>query len=195
MMHLKLQPEIFFCCAQMKKETIKRLAGKTQKDIPGDKTSPKASRLSPKNKQGEFSHSRPLTTSEMKHLEESTAKATKFLKGKFTSVSSRAKRGHMGDKNNWRRRVFNTALEKANLRKVRIHDLRHTYATLRVAKGDNIADVSNQLGHHSVKLTMDVYYHWIPGKKKAEVDGLDDSFPMIPSVPPCTLPRPQMKMG
>ena len=38
----------------------------------------------------------------------------------------------------------------------------------------NIADVSNQLGHHSVKLTMDVYYHWIPGKKKSEVDELDD---------------------
>lgn len=78
------------------------------------------------------------------------------------------------DKNNWRRRVFNKALEKANLRKIRIHDLRHTYATLRISKGDNIADVSNQLGHHSVKLTLDIYYHWMPGRKKAEVDALDD---------------------
>ncbi len=78
------------------------------------------------------------------------------------------------DLNNWRRRVFKKALEKAELRHIRIHDLRHTYATLRIAKGDNIADVSNQLGHHSVKLTMDVYYHWIPGGKKSEVDALDD---------------------
>jgi integrase len=54
---------------------------------------------------------------------------------------------------------------------------------LRVSKGDNIADVSNQLGHHSVKLTMDVYYHWIPGKKKSEVDGLDGNFLMHPSAP------------
>jgi integrase len=60
------------------------------------------------------------------------------------------------------------------IRAIRIHDLRHTYATLRISKGDNMADVSNQLGHHSVKLTMDVYYHWIPGKKKAEVDELDN---------------------
>lgn len=78
------------------------------------------------------------------------------------------------DVDNWRRRVFNKALEKAELRRIRIHDLRHTYATLRISKGDNIADVSNQLGHHSIKLTMDVYYHWIPGKKKAEIDALDD---------------------
>lgn len=91
--------------------------------------------------------------------------------------------GNLIDKDNWRRRVFTEALEKAKLRKIRIHDLRHTYATLRIAKGDNIADVSNQLGHHSVKLTMDVYYHWIPGKKKAEVDGLDDPIMTDPSAP------------
>jgi integrase len=72
------------------------------------------------------------------------------------------------------RRVFYKALKKANLRKIRVHDLRHTYATLRISKGDNIADVSKQLGHHSVKFTMDTYYHWVPGGSKAEVDGLDD---------------------
>lgn len=77
------------------------------------------------------------------------------------------------DVNNWRKR-FNKALEKAKLRRIRPHDLRHTYATLRISKGDNIADVSKQLGHHSVKLTMDVYYHWLPGNKKSEVDALDD---------------------
>lgn len=77
--------------------------------------------------------------------------------------------------NNWRKRVFWKALEKAELRRIRIHDLRHTYATLRIAKGDNIADVSRQLGHFSVKFTLDFYYHWMPGKKKSEVDELDDS--------------------
>jgi integrase len=72
------------------------------------------------------------------------------------------------------RRMFYRALKKANLRKIRVHDLRHTYATLRISKGDNIADVSKQLGHHSVKFTMDVYYHWVPGGSKTEVDGLDE---------------------
>ena len=83
--------------------------------------------------------------------------------------------GTMLYKDNWRRRVFAKALEKAELRKVRIHDLRHSYASLRIAKGDNIADVSGQLGHYSVKLTLDTYTHLLPGKKKAEVDGLDDA--------------------
>ena len=43
---------------------------------------------------------------------------------------------------------------------------------LRISKGDNILDVSKQLGHHSIKITLDVYAHWMPGSKKAEVDGL-----------------------
>jgi integrase len=84
-------------------------------------------------------------------------------------------KGKTIDLDNWRRRVFNKTLERVGFRRIRIHDLRHTYATLRISKGDNIGDVSNQLGHHSPKLTLDVYYHWIPGKKKEEVDALDDS--------------------
>jgi integrase len=77
------------------------------------------------------------------------------------------------DEGNLRRRVFYKVLEKAGLRHIRIHDLRHTYATLRIGKGDNILDVSKQLGHSSVKITLDVYAHWVPGAKKSEVDGLD----------------------
>jgi integrase len=84
------------------------------------------------------------------------------------------KNGKILDKGKWRRRVFRKAMEKAGIRSIRIHDLRHTYATIRISKGDNIADVSSQLGHFLVKFTMDVYYHWIPGKKKSEVDALDD---------------------
>jgi hypothetical protein len=68
------------------------------------------------------------------------------------------------DKDVWRRRVLNKAPEKAELRKIQIHDLRHTYATLRITQGDNIVDVSAQVGHQSAKLTVDVYYHWIPGR-------------------------------
>ncbi len=92
--------------------------------------------------------------------------------------------GNIIDKDSWRRRVFAKAVLKSEIKRVRIHDLRHTYATLRVSKGDNIADVSNQLGHHSVKLTMDVYYQWFPGKKKSEVDGLDDPTLTHPNAPP-----------
>ena len=69
--------------------------------------------------------------------------------------------------------VFNKALKKAEIRKIRIHDLRH-YATLRISKGDNIADVSNQLGHFSETFAMKIYLHCLLGEKKAEVDELED---------------------
>ena len=100
--------------------------------------------------------------------------------------------GNIIDKDNWRRRVFSKAVQKAEIKRVRIHDLRHTYATLRTSKGDNVADVSNQLGHHSVKFTMDVYYHWFPGKKKSEVEGLDDSSFAHPNAP---YVHPEAKKG
>jgi integrase len=77
------------------------------------------------------------------------------------------------DINNLRKQVFYKCLEKAGLRRIRIHDLRHTYGTLRISKGDNILDVSKQLGHHSIKITLDTYAHWMPGGKKSEVDELD----------------------
>lgn len=98
--------------------------------------------------------------------------------------------GHPIDKDTWRRRVFAKALKRAGLRKIRIHDLRHTYATLRITKGDNIADVSNQLVHHSVKLTLDTYYHWMPGKNKSEVDSLDDLHWALHQSAPYTHPAP-----
>lgn len=69
--------------------------------------------------------------------------------------------------------ALNRCLEKAKLPRIRIHDLRHTYATIRLLRGHNIGDVSYQLGHSSIKITYDIYGHWMPGKFKNEVDELD----------------------
>ncbi|MBW2670127.1 MAG: site-specific integrase, partial [Deltaproteobacteria bacterium] len=71
------------------------------------------------------------------------------------------------------RNALNHCLEAAGLRHIRIHDLRHTYATIRLLKGHNIGDVSYQLGHSDISTTYNVYTHWIPGKFKTEVDELD----------------------
>jgi integrase len=71
------------------------------------------------------------------------------------------------------RRAFKACLKRAGLRSVRFHDLRHTYATVRLTRGHNVGDVSAQLGHSSIKITYDIYCHWIPGKFKNEVDELD----------------------
>jgi len=80
--------------------------------------------------------------------------------------------------------ALNRCCEKAKLRKIRTHDLRHIYATTRLMRGHNVGDVSYQLGHSSIKITYDVYAHWMPGQFKSEVDELDDVHPTAPYTHP-----------
>ena len=71
------------------------------------------------------------------------------------------------------RTALHRSLEMAGLPRMRTHDLRHSYATIRLLRGHDIGDVSYQMGHSSIKITFDVYTHWIPGKFKDQVDSLD----------------------
>ena len=45
---------------------------------------------------------------------------------------------------------------------------------IRISEGHDIVDVSKQLGHHSEAITMKVCNHRIPGKRKSEIDSLED---------------------
>lgn len=79
------------------------------------------------------------------------------------------------DGDNVRHRVFYKMLEKGNLRHVRFHDLRHTFASLLLQNGENLMYVKEQLGHSSIQVTVDIYGHLIPGANRQAVDRLDDS--------------------
>ena len=81
--------------------------------------------------------------------------------------------GQRVDGDNLRDRVFYRLLEKAELRRIRIHDLRHTYASLLIQQGESLAYVQPQLGHSSIQVTVDVYGHLIPGANRAAVYRLD----------------------
>jgi integrase len=85
--------------------------------------------------------------------------------------------------------ALDRCIERAKLRHVRTHSLRHSYATIRLMKGHNVGDVSYQLGHSSIKITYDVYAHWIPGQFKSEVDELDNLHPNAPHTHPQTTPN------
>ena len=85
--------------------------------------------------------------------------------------------------------ALNRCTDKAGLRKIRTHSLRHSYATIRLMKGHNVGDVSYQLGHSSIKITYDVYAHWMPGQFKSEVDELDTLHPNAPHTHPQTMPQ------
>ena len=58
---------------------------------------------------------------------------------------------------------------------MRIHDLRHTYASLLIQQGESLVYIKEQLGHHSIQVTVDTYGHLVPGGNKAAVDRLDDA--------------------
>lgn len=58
-------------------------------------------------------------------------------------------------------RIFHPLLEKAGVKKIRFHDLRHTFASLFMMKGGNIYDLQKILGHSSVTMTQ-VYAHLSP---------------------------------
>jgi integrase len=79
------------------------------------------------------------------------------------------------DADNLRPRVFYKLLEKAELRRVRFHDLRHTFASLLLQNGESPAYVKEQMGHSSIQVTVDVYGHLIPGANRQAVDRLDDA--------------------
>jgi integrase len=59
------------------------------------------------------------------------------------------------------KRFFYPALRGAGLRQVSFHSLRHSNASLRICAGQNIKYIQGQLGHASIKMTMDVYGHLV----------------------------------
>jgi integrase len=65
------------------------------------------------------------------------------------------------------------ALRRANLRRIRFHDLRHTYASLLIAQGAHPKYIQAQLGHASIQTTLDRYGHLMPDAHAAEARKLD----------------------
>lgn len=59
--------------------------------------------------------------------------------------------------------VFDRHLEASELPKIRLHDLRHTHATIMLKAGVPVKVVSERLGHSSPAFTMTVYQHVLPG--------------------------------
>jgi len=81
--------------------------------------------------------------------------------------------GKMENPNNFRRRDWTRLFIKAGLPRVRVHDLRHTFATQLIERGVSLAHVKEILGHHSIKVTVDLYSHLVPAKYRDVVNLLD----------------------
>lgn len=71
-------------------------------------------------------------------------------------------------------------MKPVNVPKIRFHALRHTCATILVQNGVSPNVVMQLLGHSSVKTTLDLYGHVLPGGQRAAADTLDPIFGTSP---------------
>jgi integrase len=81
--------------------------------------------------------------------------------------------GRILDPDNLYHRYFVPILAKSGIRKIRLHDLRHTFGSLLIQNGASIVYVKDQMGHSSIQVTVDTYGHMIPGANVSYVDRLD----------------------
>jgi integrase len=72
------------------------------------------------------------------------------------------------------RKMFYKLLTAAKLRRVRFHDLRHRFASLLIQQGEGLPYIKEQMGHSSIKVTVDIYGHLVPGGNRQAVDKLDE---------------------
>jgi len=72
--------------------------------------------------------------------------------------------------------AFRRIIKKAGLKGIRIHDLRHTHATLMLKAGIHPKVVSERLGHANIGITLDIYSHVLPGLQEAAAEKFDSIF-------------------
>ncbi len=82
------------------------------------------------------------------------------------------------------RRKMQTTLERAGCKKVRFHDLRHTFATMALEHGMDVKTLSTIIGHVSSATTLDIYSHVTDTMQKQaaaridrQIGGLDTPIP------------------
>jgi integrase len=69
-------------------------------------------------------------------------------------------------------RVCRRVFDKAGI-ECRIHDLRHTHATMLLRQGVHPKVVSERLGHASIGITLDTYSHVMPGMQEEAAEKND----------------------
>ena len=70
-------------------------------------------------------------------------------------------------------RRFYAARSAAGLEWVRLHDLRHAFATFLLDQGEGLRTVMDLLGHSTIRLTADTYGHVLPSRARKAADVID----------------------
>lgn len=72
------------------------------------------------------------------------------------------------------KRYFYPIISKAGLPRITFHGLRHTHATIMLARGENVKVVSERLGHTNVAFTIKTYGHVMPNMQAEAAKRFDD---------------------
>jgi integrase len=78
------------------------------------------------------------------------------------------------DVGNLTSRSFGPLLERAG--KIRVHDLRRTFATLLLSEGTHPKIVQEMLGHANISTTLDTYSHVLPSMQEAAVSAMESAL-------------------
>ena len=81
-----------------------------------------------------------------------------------------SERGTPLDPDNLRKRTFKPLAEEVGAGWAGFHALRHTFASLQLAEGVNLVQLSRALGHHSAAFTLTVYVHLLEGDQAPPLD-------------------------
>ncbi|MGJ7415766.1 tyrosine-type recombinase/integrase [Streptomyces cinereoruber] len=73
-------------------------------------------------------------------------------------------------------RMLTILCAKAKVRRVRVHDLRHTCASLLLAQGVDARIIMETLGHSTITMTLDTYAHVMQTTLRAAADRMDDAL-------------------
>ncbi|MFJ9679808.1 site-specific integrase [Streptomyces sp. NPDC101194] len=73
-------------------------------------------------------------------------------------------------------RMLTILCTKAKARRVRVHDLRHTCASLLLAQGVDARVIMETLGHSTITMTLDTYAHVMQTTLRAAADRMDDAL-------------------
>jgi len=73
-------------------------------------------------------------------------------------------------------RAWTTLAIKAGVKPIRLHDARHTHASLMLKQGIHPKIVQERLGHSSIQITLDTYSHVAPGLQEAAAMRFDEIF-------------------
>lgn len=76
----------------------------------------------------------------------------------------------------WLTRRWHQVVKASGAPMIRLHDARHTSASLALAAGIPIGIVSERLGHSKTSITLDVYAHALPGQHREAAHRLADAM-------------------